>query len=75
MSEYRVTITPVPGHNEIAYRWCVEQMPGFFGSDSVTVGNGEAHFRRSAVKTAIRCAKRHAKGKPNTDAPVFTVRA
>jgi hypothetical protein len=39
------------------------------------VGEGEAHFRRSAVKTAIRCAKRHAKGKPNTDAPVFTVRA
>jgi hypothetical protein len=75
MSEYRVTVTPVPGYSESVYRWRVEQKPGFFGSDYETVGEGEAHFRRSAVKTAIRCAKRHAKGKPNTDAPVFTVRA
>jgi hypothetical protein len=74
--DYTVRIDPVHSYAESVYRWRVflgGKVPE--GVAREVVGEGETHFRHSAVKAAQRCIKRHAKGKPYTDAREFTIRA
>lgn len=68
MREYSVKIVPVRSYSDSAYRWSVSL-------EGKPVGEGETTYRHAAVRAVKQCVKAHAKGKPNTDAREFTIRA
>lgn len=68
MRDYRVEIDSVNTYADAYYRWRVSL-------DGRRIGEGTSGYRHVAVRDARRCVKAYAKGKPNTYAREFFIRA